>query len=66
MEGVTFTSASGSVFGSSGGASSLWRAWCQPNKAMPAMRNSTLNTVQVSRCPGGVLPTSSSCGQLLV
>jgi hypothetical protein len=33
---------------------------------MPAIRNSTLNTVHISSCGGGVLPTSGSCGQLLV
>jgi hypothetical protein len=66
IDGVMRINASGSLAGSCAGASSLWRAWCQPSSAMPAIRKSTLNTVHMSRCEGGVLPTSGSCGQLLV
>src|SRR4051812_28051436 len=66
MDGVMRIIASGSLAGSWGGASSRLRAWCQPSKAMPAIRNNTLNTDHNSRCDGGVLPTNGSWGQLFV
>ena len=66
IDGVTAIIASGSLTGSASGASSLWRAWCHPSSAIPAIKNSTLNTVHMNKWPGGVLPTSSSCGQLFV
>ena len=68
IDGVMRSAANGSLAGMAGAPSSrAWlRAWCQPSSAMPAIRNSTLNTDHSHSGAGGVLPARGSFGQLLV
>ncbi|CAM5232131.1 hypothetical protein RLIN73S_02575 [Rhodanobacter lindaniclasticus] len=67
IDGVGFSSVSGSRAGIGGSGSWLtWRAWCQPSRPMPRIRNSTLNTDHMKLAAVGVLPASVSCGQFCV
>ena len=61
---IVVGSFAGSVCGSSPRA--CVRAWCQPSRPMPAMRNNTLKADHTHNAGGGVLPSSGSLGQLLV
>jgi hypothetical protein len=66
-DGVATDARSGSFAGASGsGSCSRWDAWYEAINPMPASSMMMLTPVQTTVSAVGRLPTSGSCGQLLV
>src|SRR4051812_35746064 len=66
IDGVATALTSGSLRGTAGSGSSACHEWNHTMPAMPASSRMMLAIVHIEAVPVSVLPTSGSCGQLLV